>query len=53
MHELGHTLNLRHGGFEDDNCKPNYISVMNYDNQDGINRWADKESWTTHHLGLR
>jgi hypothetical protein len=38
MHELGHTLNLRHGGFEDDNCKPNYISVMNYDNQGGINR---------------
>ena len=31
MHELGHTLNLRHGGFEDANCKPNYVSVMNYD----------------------
>ena len=31
-HELGHTLGLRHGGFEDLNCKPNYPSVMNYDN---------------------
>ena len=45
MHELGHTLDLRHGGappayhdhwrgnttvqFEP-NCKPNYLSVMNY-----------------------
>lgn len=30
MHELGHNLNLRHGGFEDRNYKPNYNSVMNY-----------------------
>jgi hypothetical protein len=30
MHELGHTLGLRHGGFEDLNCKPNYFSVMSY-----------------------
>lgn len=30
MHELGHNLNLRHGGDEDDNYKPNYWSVMNY-----------------------
>jgi hypothetical protein len=38
MHELGHTFNLRHGGPDDgntstddlDNCKPNYLSVMNY-----------------------
>ncbi|MBZ5636951.1 MAG: DUF11 domain-containing protein [Acidobacteriia bacterium] len=37
MHELGHTLNLHHGGNEDHNCKPNYVSVMNYDNQFGIN----------------
>jgi hypothetical protein len=36
MHELGHNLNLRHGGFEDQNFKPNYISVMNYANQSGI-----------------
>jgi hypothetical protein len=31
-HELGHTLGLHHGGLEDLNCKPNYPSVMNYDN---------------------
>ena len=30
FHELGHTLNLRHGGFEDLNNKPNYVSMMNY-----------------------
>lgn len=30
MHELGHNLNLRHGGFEDRHYKPNYNSIMNY-----------------------
>jgi hypothetical protein len=30
MHEFGHTLNLRHGGSDDNNCKPNYLSVMSY-----------------------
>ncbi len=30
MHELGHNLNLRHGGNVDTNYKPNYNSVMNY-----------------------
>lgn len=30
MHELGHNLGLRHGGFENRNYKPNYLSVMNY-----------------------
>ena len=30
MHELGHNLNLRHGGNVDTNLKPNYVSVMNY-----------------------
>ncbi len=30
MHELGHNLNLRHGGNVDCNYKPNYNSVMNY-----------------------
>ncbi|MFN8150289.1 MAG: VWA domain-containing protein [Solirubrobacterales bacterium] len=32
FHELGHTLGLRHGGDDDVNGKPNYLSVMNYDN---------------------
>ena len=27
MHELGHTLGLRHGGHDDVNYKPNYHSV--------------------------
>lgn len=30
MHEMGHTLNLRHGGGSDANCKPNYLSIMSY-----------------------
>lgn len=30
MHELGHTLGLRHGGADDIHKKPNYYSVMNY-----------------------
>ncbi|MEX2457760.1 MAG: VWA domain-containing protein [Actinomycetota bacterium] len=30
MHELGHTLGLHHGGSDDVNGKPNYLSVMNY-----------------------
>ena len=30
MHELGHNLDLLHGGFENTNYKPNYNSVMNY-----------------------
>jgi len=30
MHELGHNLDLRHGGGDDENFKPNYFSVMNY-----------------------
>ncbi len=30
MHELGHNLGLAHGGGDDINYKPNYISVMNY-----------------------
>src|SRR6185437_1571490 len=41
MHELGHNLNLYHGGSSPsdptnpdyDNCKPNYLSVMNYNFQ--------------------
>lgn len=34
MHELGHNLDLRHGGADDENYKPNYVSVMNYAFQD-------------------
>jgi hypothetical protein len=30
MHELGHNLGLRHGGNEDRNYKPNYLSIMSY-----------------------
>jgi uncharacterized repeat protein (TIGR01451 family) len=30
LHEVGHNLNLRHGGNEECNWKPNYNSVMNY-----------------------
>ncbi len=30
MHELGHTLGLLHGGQDDENLKPHYLSVMNY-----------------------
>lgn len=30
LHELGHVMGLRHGGFENTNCKPNYLSIMNY-----------------------
>src|SRR5437773_2980402 len=31
MHELGHNGRLGHGGLDNSiNCKPNYISVMNY-----------------------
>jgi hypothetical protein len=30
MHELGHNLNLGHGGGDGHNYKPNYLSVMSY-----------------------
>ncbi|MBJ7472394.1 MAG: hypothetical protein JHD16_13895 [Solirubrobacteraceae bacterium] len=30
MHEFGHLVGLRHGGNEDLNYKPNYLSIMNY-----------------------
>jgi len=30
MHELGHNLGLHHGGQDDIQYKPNYLSVMNY-----------------------
>lgn len=37
MHEFGHTVNLSHGGNEGTNYKPNYLSVMNYTYQFGLN----------------
>lgn len=30
MHELGHNLGLRHGNVDDENHKPNHLSVMSY-----------------------
>ncbi len=36
FHESGHNLNLSHGGGDTNNCKPNYVSSMNYDLQLGI-----------------
>lgn len=30
VHELGHNLALSHGGWDEINYKPNYLSVMNY-----------------------
>ncbi|NOK07785.1 hypothetical protein [Corallococcus exercitus] len=33
MHELGHNIGLRHGGTDDANYKPNYLSIMNYEYQ--------------------
>ncbi len=33
MHEIGHNLNLHHGGSDSINCKPNYLSVMSYSRQ--------------------
>ncbi|QQO56208.1 MAG: hypothetical protein N838_25455 [Thiohalocapsa sp. PB-PSB1] len=35
MHEFGHNLGLRHGGNENTNRKPNYISIMSYNYQLG------------------
>jgi hypothetical protein len=40
MHELGHSLGLKHGGGDDLNDKPNYRSVMNYRFQySGVPYW--------------
>jgi uncharacterized repeat protein (TIGR01451 family) len=36
MHEFGHNLGLKHGGFTSDNCKTSYVSIMNYDHAGGI-----------------
>lgn len=47
MHELGHTLNLTHGGTDDIHNKPNYLSIMNYSFQLGdiITRPLDYSRW--------
>ena len=42
MHEMGHTLGLQHGGGQDYNCKPNYLSIMNYLYQFNNAGWAWK-----------
>lgn len=41
MHELGHTLGLRHGGSDDILYKPNYHSIMNYTWQNPNPRYSD------------
>lgn len=47
MHELGHNIGLRHGGNDDSNYKPNYLSQMNYEYQmyglrvDGVDNVLD------------
>lgn len=30
MHELGHTIDLHHGGLDEYVCKPNHVTVMTY-----------------------
>jgi photosystem II stability/assembly factor-like uncharacterized protein len=44
MHELGHTLGLRHGGGDNRNYKPNYYSVMSYTWQFPC-RWLPDSTW--------
>lgn len=44
MHELGHNLGLLHGGHENTNDKPNYLSIMNYIYQlEGLPTVGDNE----------
>lgn len=44
IHELGHGLNLHHGGGDDVNYKPNYVSLMNYAFQvEGLPRTGDRK----------
>ncbi len=40
MHELGHNINLHHGGTDNLVQKPNYVSVLNYTYQFGIGQTA-------------
>ena len=53
MHELGHTLNLRHGGNDDIGCKPNHISVMNYAMWEGIEDSSGRLRMDYSHSRLR
>ncbi|HEV8406048.1 MAG TPA: hypothetical protein VGQ13_09115 [Nitrososphaera sp.] len=42
LHEMGHNFNWKHGGGDDDNCKPNYLSMMSYSRQipiSGFGNW--------------
>jgi hypothetical protein len=51
LHELGHSIGLRHGGYEDTNFKPNYQSVMNYAYQlTGI--WAEGQGFGVGSFGF-
>ena len=67
MHELGHNLGLHHGGTDDLNNKPVYLSIMNYDFQfswlprvDGTERarlldasiWPLDENALNEHVGF-
>ncbi|MEO8168626.1 MAG: hypothetical protein ABI623_10280, partial [bacterium] len=45
MHEMGHTLGLHHGGGDDINYKPNYISVMSYTWQGPSPLWQVPGTW--------
>ncbi|WP_346149707.1 hypothetical protein [Nonomuraea recticatena] len=38
FHELGHNLDLHHGGVDENRCKPNHVSLMNYDHRPGVPR---------------
>ena len=46
VHELGHNLGLRHGGDQNANYKPNYLSVMSYAFQiDGVPRTGGRAGY--------
>ncbi|MBK8492247.1 MAG: hypothetical protein IPL49_15530 [Saprospirales bacterium] len=58
IHEFGHTLNLRHGGFENTNRKPSYNSIMRYGDPgqfNGIDTDCDNRGNTvyTYSQGMR
>jgi uncharacterized repeat protein (TIGR01451 family) len=43
MHEVGHNLSLHHGGGDEKNCKPNYMSMMNYSTGRGLQRRSGQQ----------